>query len=331
MLPHRVERSGNPFLGILRSALERKGVTVGPVALPWQRLPAALHVHWLEAPFWGRFASRLPLIAEVRVAKVVRLARRLRARGRPVVWTAHNLAPHDYSKPWHGPLYAGFRREFLPLVSDVICMSETVLKSVHQEFPELAEARFHLVRHPHYVSHFATFKSEIPAELKTRLPKTVPVISTFGLIRPYKNIPVTIRMLRSATFEFRFVVAGKGPDSEMALIREAIGSDHRFVFIERRASDEEIIGLTGASDIVLMNFKNTLNSGSVIASLSLGRPVLAPNFGAITDLSRDVGPGWVQTFSGGLNLAEVESALRQIRRRVCHEDRKHLSRQSFSG
>lgn len=312
MLPHKGDRNGNPFLRILRSALDRQGVRVGPVSRSWQQLPSALHVHWLETPVWGRIQSRLPFLAEIHVTNTVHLGRRLRLAGKPVVWTAHNLAPHDYFKPWHREVYLRFRFQFLPLVTDVICMSESVVESVQNEFPELVNARFHVVRHPHYIHHFKSSCSKMPPELTLDRRENGLIISTFGLIRPYKNIPATIREMRSADFAFEFIVAGKGPDLEMEKIREAIGGDRRFTYISRRLSDSEVTGLIGASDLVLLNFKKILNSGSILACLSLGCPVLAPNFGSIVDLGNEVGTGWVQTFDGDLSVGDVRNAISRI-------------------
>lgn len=309
MAPHRPVRNDNPYLGILTGALRRKG---GVIVSPWAPLsgpPDVLHVHWLESPCWGRVASRVPLVARLKVSRVKRVARRVLARGGRVVWTAHNLDPHDFKSPGHASVYAAMRRDFLPLVTDVICMSEASKALVRDAFPELAGATFQHVRHPSYVEHFSEIVPASPPELQSWVSGRCPTIATFGHIRPYKDIPGTVRLMKRVQRDFRFVIAGRGPESEMSAILREIGDDARFLFIQRRMTDEELAGLMLASDLVLFNFKTILNSGSVLTSLSLGRPVLAPNLSAIAETRRDLGSAWVRVFDGKLRLEDVETAL----------------------
>lgn len=307
--PNSTRRNDNPFLSILQSALAAQGCRTVHPKLFFARQLDALHVHWLEAPIWGRFAARLPGLAEFRVLRLVQAARRLRAQGRPVVWTAHNLAPHDFASKRHERIYRWMREGFLPHVTDVICMSETVRAQVADAFPALATARFHVVRHPHYRTHFAGMRKQTPGELQRLSQVRGKTIVTFGMLRPYKGIPATVLALRGLAREFRFVVAGDGPSAELRAIRRAMGDDPRFLLISRRLDDNEIAGLTGEADLVIFNFRSVLNSGSVLASLSLGKPVLAPALGAIRDLSEDIGPGYVRMFEGDLRRADIEAAL----------------------
>ena len=72
--------------------------------------------------------------------------------------------------------------------------------------------------------------------------------------------------------DFRFVIAGRGAESEMSAILREIGDDARFLFIQRRMTDEELAGLMLASDLVLFNFKTILNSGSVL-TINQGIPL----------------------------------------------------------
>jgi glycosyltransferase involved in cell wall biosynthesis len=310
MAPARPGRNDNPYLTILTDALALAGTEVVELT-PFTRSNKvdALHVHWLEFPVWGPIASRSPLWSSLRMKRTIALARVLRSKGRRVIWTAHNLNPHDFQSQRHADIYETLCREFLPLVTDVICMSESARSAIVPAFPQLADARFHVIRHPSYVNYFKTMAPELPAELRSNALPSGPVIGTFGILRPYKAIPATIRAMKALTAPFCFVIAGKGPDSEMTEIHAAIDDDPRFIFIGRRLNDAEILGLTRACDLVLFNFKTILNSGSVLASLSMGRPVLAPELGSVRDLQMDLGANWVRTFKGALNAETIANAL----------------------
>lgn len=309
MLPHRSRRSDNPYVSILADHLGRHGCEAVPAPTLGGDRFGALHVHWLETPLWGFWTKRVPRIAEYRARRILRLARRMRQDGAPVVWTAHNLTPHEVSVAHQRHAYRIMCDDFLPNVSDVICMSETGRREVERAFPELARARVHVVPHPHYVDYFARIPRAIPSEAEDFSKKNVPTMLTFGQLRAYKGIPDTVKVMRGLKRDFRFIVAGPGPDAETTAIRTAMADDPRFLLIGRQITDAEIAGLIEVADLVLFNFENILNSGSIMAALSLGRPVLAPNLGAIADLQAMVGHRWVRLFEGRIAAGDIESAL----------------------
>ncbi len=313
MAPAKTRKNDNPYLSILTKTLAEQGVTVKglPIVPAWPKA-SALHVHWLEFPQWGRLASRVPFWATWRMNRVIALARRNKTLGRPVLWTVHNLRPHDFKNEAHKAIYDTMCREFLPLVTDVICMSETVRDAARCAFPELRNARFHIIRHPHYKDHFARLTPRTPPELEATNLTRGPTLGTFGMLRAYKAIPDTIRAMKGLSRPFTFVIAGSGAMAEISAIQDAIGDDARFVFIPRRVSDEEILGMTQACDLIVFGFKSILNSGSVLAALSMNRPVLAPNLGAMHDLQIDLGTDWVNLYEGELTTEVIENVLRDL-------------------
>lgn len=310
MVPAKTGRHGNPYLSILMTALTERGVTIG--GLPFFSAlskPSALHVHWLESLQWGHSASRYPFLAKWRTHNLINLARELNDLGKPVVWTVHNLKPHDFKNAAHVATYKNMCCEFLPLVSDVICMSSIVKEQAQKAFPELKGARFHIIRHPHYQDHFSSLEPALPPELDIDMLNQHPILGTFGKLRPYKAIPDTIRVMKGVKKSFTFVIAGSGPPAEISKIQQAIGTDTRFVLIPRSVTDEEILGMTRVSDLILFNFKSILNSGSVLAALSMECPVLAPSLGALPDLQSDLSAEWVKLFKGRLSAKSIEAAL----------------------
>jgi len=311
MFPANTRKDDNPFVNILVGALRRNGVEVeefGPFA---HANVSALHVHWLEGITWGRIAGRVPPWASFLTQRLSALARALRVRGRPVVWTVHNLKPHDFRSKVQRLSFETVMRDFLPLVSDVICMSSSVREAVLETYPDLADRQLHVIRHPSYVAYFAGRNGELPSETAGWRERQAegPVLGTFGMLRRYKAVPETIEILRTIDRPFRFLVGGEGPQAEVDAIRAAMGDDSRFHFVARRLTDAEILGLTRACGLVLFNFQSILNSGSVLAALSMGRPILAPALGAMIDLEADVGAPWVNTFNKPLTKERVAAVL----------------------
>ena len=64
-----------------------------------------------------------------------------------------------------------------------------------------------------------------------------------------------------------------------------------------------------AADIVVLPYREILNSGSAILALTFDRPVLLPAQGSMTELARETGSDWVLTYEGQLSAAILADAL----------------------
>jgi glycosyltransferase involved in cell wall biosynthesis len=64
-----------------------------------------------------------------------------------------------------------------------------------------------------------------------------------------------------------------------------------------------------AADLVVLPYKEILNSGSAILALSFDRPILVPSLGALAELRQVVGPDWVRPYEGELNSEVLRSAI----------------------
>ena len=71
--------------------------------------------------------------------------------------------------------------------------------------------------------------------------------------------------------------------------------------------------LATESQLVVLPYREMHNSGSVLAGLSLDRPVLVPDNDVNRALSLEVGPDWVLTYAGELDGAVLKEALDQPR------------------
>ena len=65
----------------------------------------------------------------------------------------------------------------------------------------------------------------------------------------------------------------------------------------------------------MLPYREMHNSGSVLAALSLDRPVLVPANHVNDLLAREVGPGWVLTYDGALAAEDIEAALARLAER----------------
>lgn len=272
------------------------------------------HMHWpdqlLSLPKFHRFGPSIDLAYQ----RLVRGLDKFKRRGGKVVWTAHNLFPHDLDKQKHQRIWRRWQDEILMRVDAVIAMSpavETVVKETH---PLLQSCEFKVIPHPHYQQIYAEhIVDRATARHGFGLPQNGPVIGMLGLVRAYKDPLGFVRTFLAAQCDGHLLLAGKCYDDALrSQIKGAVDGQATIAWLDQELSTKEFVEAACACDLIAFNFSATLNSGSLFAALSLARPVLAPDTGATPDIAAQVGRNWVHTFHGELSADALNSALVEL-------------------
>jgi hypothetical protein len=79
-----------------------------------------------------------------------------------------------------------------------------------------------------------------------------------------------------------------------------------------------------AADIVVQPYRDVLNSGSVLLSLSFYRPVLVPAKGSMTELKGFFGDSWVKCYDNTLN-SDILTTAGVRAKKLTEEDRRLLT------
>ncbi len=305
----------NPYLRIVfGEPAFRAGATVRAVpALGALATAPNLHVQWPEYLLHHPLARRSRLAADALYWGLVRTLDRVRRRGGRVIWTAHNLHPHEFPTRHAEAAFARWSPEITGRIDTLVAMSPATAAEVSRVHPSLATTVAE-IPHPHYRG---WFRPGDPAALRVRhgIPGSVHLTVAAGLIRPYKRIPALIASFAEAARpDEMLLVAGPCPDPAQRAAIEALARTVPQVRLALGALDDTTFATTvAAGDLFVANFQAILNSGSVIAALSLDRPVLAPRLGALADLAAQVGPGWLSLFDGPLTPDILRTALDAIR------------------
>lgn len=295
-------RSKNPYNWLLYSQMREQGVTVeefSPVKLLRKHYDI-FHLHW---PVETILDKPSPLLSSVRLTSLFALIDLMRLRGTRIVWTIHNLQAHENSYP---RLSAWFWREFLPRIDGYINLSEAGKAAAEERFPLLKKCSGFTVPHGHYREVYPNEVNRTCARSTLGIAQGCRVLVFLGQIRPYKNVPHLIRVFRELSDpNLVLVVAGKPYESETHTeVLEATASDPRVKLFLKFVSDKDIQLYLNAADLVVLPFRDVLNSGSALLALSYNCPVLVPAKGAMSELQAQVGEAWVKTFSGELT-AEI--------------------------
>ena len=281
----------NPFQALLTSRFEEAGlVPVGmdrladlddPVALPAlvalraDGVDVVLHLHWLARVLRG---AESEAIERDRIATFLGALDAFRTAGGRVVWTAHNVLPHDTPLP---DLDAELRRGVVARADVVHVLSEGTVAAAAPLYDIPAEKVLH-IPHPAYLGVYPDEVSEADARRRYGLGAGDIVFGLVGRIRPYKGLEELLAGFESLAAAApdarrrRLLIAGTptaDPSIDALLTRARAHPD--VVVDARRLPAEELSIPLRASDVIVLPYRSSLNSGALLLALSFGRPVIA--------------------------------------------------------
>lgn len=301
--PARAEE--NPYIDQLYGNLEAAGVEVVPFSVRnlLRRRADVWHLHWpdeqVSFPSLGRSVAR--------GAAVIALMDAARARGTRVVWTVHNLQSHER---FHPRLEHWFWGAFVRRLDGYIALAEGTAEAARERFPRLGEIPGFIVPHGHYRDAYPRETTRRSARERLEIPHDARVVGFVGQVRAYKNVPRLVRIFREVAGPRDVLLVAGAPDepSMEREVRSAAGADVRVKLSLRFVPDEDLQLYLGAMDLVVLPYREILNSGSALLALSFDVPVLVPDKGAMTELRAHAGEDWVMAYAGDLTPAILREA-----------------------
>jgi len=294
--PGFTSQNGNPYTRLLYEHMEAEGgVEVDGFTLlePLLKRYDVWHVHWPDSllSYPSKFAATAYVMAELMLFAWARLW------GTKLVWTTHDLGPHESHHP---QLEAIFWRFFIPMVDGIISLSQTARQEAYTRFPKLRSVPSAIVPHGHYRTAYPTTMSKEEARQQLDLRPEDRVVVFVGRIRPYKNVVPLIEAFRAWDDEdARLIVAGNPISDDLAeQVQAAQEGDDRVRADLQFIKEEEIARLLAASDLVALPYTAIMHSGTALLALSFDRPVLMPDRGAMSELQERVGTEWMHTYTG---------------------------------
>lgn len=300
----------NPYITMLDEALAH---TEGIVHLRFHWRTAlfgrydVFHWHWPEGKLhgttWWKSAGKYALTAALTARHV--LSRRI-----AVVRTVHNIELPDDNRA----------RLLLLACIDRTTDYRIILNST-TALP--ADQPRSLIPHGHYRNWYAR------CQRRARIPD---LIGTFGGLRRYKNAGTLIDAYAQALRERPNLTLWIGGRPSSPAIANDLRSrtaalpgvrlDLKFL------SDPELVDIATSSTLVVLAYQFMHNSGSLLAALSLDRPVLVPRNCANEALASEVGSQWVQMYEGALDGAKLLAAVEAVKA-LTDADRPDLSRREW--
>jgi glycosyltransferase involved in cell wall biosynthesis len=200
------------------------------------------------------------------------------------VWTIHNVVPHEPQTADDQTL-----SRYLAAIADgKIVHSPYTLAQM--EAIGMDTANTTVIPHGNYDGSYPDGISRAAARKQLGLQKNDFAILFFGKIRQYKGVEGLLAAFQALQLPHtRLIIAGQNDTVESdAAIRAA--SQHAAIsYYPGHVADADVATYFKACDIVCLPFTSITTSGSVLLALTFGKPLIAPQTGALTDIPAAAG------------------------------------------
>ena len=281
-------RGFNPYQDLLFADLGRVDVAPAPVRSLLRHVttaaaatdPGVLNVHWttpvLQSVVDAGDAAR-------RVARVAQALGAFRAAGGRLVWTVHNVLPHDTE---YHEAEVVLARALAAHATVVHVLSEATLEAT-APFYRLDPERVVRIPHSSYLGAYPDRISRADARRRLGLGADDKVLLTLGQIRPYKGLARLLDFVEGGQAPdptLRLLVAGSlGRHPDGPAFGERLTATPRVVAHLSRVRDDEIQVWMRAADLAVLPYLRVLNSGAFLLAETFGLPVVAPRVGALAE------------------------------------------------
>ena len=323
----------HPYLAAFYDSCRSEGMTIiqGMLAGRWLaanvRAGDVLHWHWPGLDY----LHTNPLIASVRFIRLAALMLAMRLRGARIVWTAHNLYPHD---PAWLPGLDRWARRFVVAISEHVFVHGPAAARQVAERLKVPTSKLVIIEHGHWIGRFPDSADPATARTRLQLPQKADVVLFIGLCKPYKNVLALIDAFSTldkdtppGTRERVLVIAGAFQDPHyQATVEAAVAAVPNVRLVPGYVPENELQWYFAAADAVVLPYREILTSGAVMLALGFGRPVVAPRLGGLVDAIDDQSgilyePG---------NPSALVEAIRESLRRKWSADRIRDQARRFS-
>ncbi len=298
-------------------ALKRKGVHVaeGNFTGRWVIKNAKkfdyFHFHWPS--FLYAYNGNMPKTIYYFI-KYIFLLVVTRLFSTEILWTAHNLYPHEKLSLFAIDKLA--RHVITFCATTIFVHGITSKKMIEKEFP-ITKGKTIIIDHGHFIDHHKNESDYEQARRKMDIPKDMFVYLFLGSWRAYKNIEFLIETYKKIHKNIMLIIAGPCPDenylkkiTDLTEVYNNIRLNGSFI------PEDELQFYLNACDVFVLPYTNILTSGGCMLALSFGRPVIGPMQGNLLDVINDeCGILYDPKDPRGLHNAMVESQKREYNKK----------------
>ena len=307
--PPRILKDRNPYARLLYRELDQVGfetIDASPLKLQWliraRRHVDILHFHWdPQQKYVQRSPDRMTLLLRrLRserlvpwwdVVSFVTLLAAARTLGYQLVWTIHEIRPHESDHPRHDILAS----RALARLSHLLLAHDTETADRARRELGLPGAEIHVVPHGSYVGAYPGGRERDDVRSELGESHDAFIFLAFGHLRVYKDFPLLLDAFASLPSpSARLIIAGVPWDAAMRkIVVAAAERDSRIRLMLEPVPVERVQELFRASDVAVFPRGDGWTSGSLILAMSMGVPVIAARRPAYAELMDGETAGWL--------------------------------------
>jgi glycosyltransferase involved in cell wall biosynthesis len=294
-------RESNPYLDLLAEALSRKSIDVVFAQFPKgyfkfsklsRQYPRVriFHVHWTIGLFSEILWSKSPVKRAFKYFLFFVDCLFFRIKGVRIVWTVHNLYEHESEDT---RMERQCRKLLFFFSHRVIVHSNGAGKAVCEAYTLRRSEKLVVIPHGNYLSSSVCLTPPRFGREAFGLSSSTTVLLFFGMIRRYKGLEDLLSAFVAVErSDMALIVAGKSLDKELSdRLHVDAGRDPRIIVQEQYIPDEHVSSFFALADAVILPFKKTLTSGSVVLAMGFGKPLILPSTARLLDIPGEQG-GW---------------------------------------
>lgn len=280
----------NPYQGMLFAGLG--AVDAYPVAVTdviehlqtraVAAVPGILNIHWTTPIL--QYADG-PFRAAIELDRFSAALHQFRAAGGRLVWTLHNVLPHETRHVWAETQLA----QLMADRADAIHALSEITARQASEVLRLDPRRVVVIEHSSYLGCYPHWISRQAARRQLGLADTDRVLVALGGIRPYKGLGRLLDVFHELAEEdpsLRLLVAGKPAQTqETAGLKRRCEQSPRVISEFSHVPDDQLQVWFGAADLAVLPYSRILNSGVFWLAHTFGLPIVGPRTGALLDLA----------------------------------------------
>lgn len=253
----------------------------------------------------GKRVAHVQFLRSERVEAIFLLL--LRLLGTQLVFTAHNVLPHE-NRAIDRVLRSGIYRAAARIIAHSDYIKDKLVKNFRVN-PE----KIRVISHgnfDHYLPGEPMSKAEARASLN--LSERDNVALFFGYIREYKGLDLLLDAFEICTRKgnpFRLMIAGAAQSLELGDYYrrriDQLSMNHSITFHADYIPSEKVATYFVAADVVILPYKEIDHSGLVHLAYSFGRPLIATNVGDFSEVIEDGKSGYLLKENSPECLAET--------------------------
>ncbi|MGO1839883.1 MAG: hypothetical protein ACTH0E_10240 [Candidatus Microbacterium stercoravium] len=288
----------NPYVQILQSEITRRGYelagipdfdrAIAELTSPERR--GVIHVQWTSpVTEWAVNA----VDARRRTDLFLDALFSAKQWGRAIVWTLHNVLPHDTLYPKTN----AYLHARLAELADAIHVLSPHTAELAAPVYALPAEKIVEIPHSSYDGVYGDPVERTAAREAIGVAGTGPAILFFGWIRPYKGLEHLEAATRIATeggADLQLLLAGR-PQGDVAGILDAFENGPVPLTTHlKRILPEDVATWFGAADVLVLPYRAILNSGNMFLAATYSLPIILPDEPHLVDEFGD--EAWIRFF-----------------------------------